>query len=147
MSPRSILALSAVTSASLLASAVLAQPATGGQRAFTVALTGSAEVPGPGDTDGAGTAKISVNVPKKQVCYELRVSGIATATAAHIHAGATGIAGPPVVTLDAPASGASKGCVDVTAKLAAQILGQSSRYYVNVHTGDFPAGAIRGQLK
>lgn len=147
MSPRSIFALSFVTSALPLAAAAMAQPASGGQRTFTTTLTGPVEVPGPGDPDGTGSANITVKLPEKQVCYELSVSGIATPTAAHIHEGAAGVAGPPVVSLDAPASGASKGCVDVTAKLAAQILSHASRYYVNVHTDDFPAGAIRGQLK
>jgi CHRD domain len=43
--------------------------------------------------------------------------------------------------------GASSGCVTVAATLAADILAHPKAYYVNVHTGDFPAGAVRGQLK
>lgn len=147
MTSRSTMALFTLTSASLVATAAVAQSAAGGQRSFTTALTGAAEVPGPGHSDGTGSATVTVSVPKKQVCYEIDVSGIGTPTAAHIHEGAAGDAGPAVVTLETPDTGSSNGCENVTAKVVAQILAQPSQYYVNVHTGDFPAGAVRGQLK
>ena len=130
-------------SAALIAGAATA--ADGGRKLQTN-LTGAAEVPGPGDADGTGTAQITVNAGQKQVCYKLRVSNIAPATAAHIHEAAPTAAGPVVVTLGAPTSGTSSGCVTVTRALALEILKRPADYYVNVHNAAFPGGAVRGQL-
>jgi hypothetical protein len=126
-----------------------------GGRPFSTVLTGEAEVnavgvPNQGDLDGSGTATITVNPGQEEVCWEINAAGIELpATAAHIHVGAAGVAGPVVVTLSAPdASGFSSGCttVDVNRDLAKAILKNPEDYYVNVHTSVFPAGAIRGQL-
>ena len=130
-------------SAALIAGAATA--ADGGRKLQTT-LTGAAEVPGPGDPDGSGTAQITVNPGQKQVCYKLRVSNIASASAAHIHEAAPTAAGPVVVTLGAPTTGTSSGCVTVTRELALEILKRPADYYVNVHNAAFPAGAVRGQL-
>ena len=43
---------------------------TGG-RPLTASLTGAAEVPGPGDPDGTGTALITLNQGQNEVCFEL----------------------------------------------------------------------------
>ena len=115
-------------------------------RSLSTTLTGAAEVPGPGDPDGAGTATLTVNPGLGQICYELTVSGIAPATAAHIHLGAVGVAGPVVVPLAPPTGGSSSGCAEVSRELALAILKTPSDYYVNVHNADYPAGAVRGQL-
>ena len=130
-------------SAALIAGAATA--ADGGRKLQTN-LTGAAEVPGPGDPDGTGTAQITVNPGQKQICYKLRVSNIAPSTAAHIHEAASTAAGSVVVTLGAPTSGMSSGCVTVTRDLALEIVKRPSDYYVNVHNPAFPAGAVRGQL-
>lgn len=110
-------------------------------------LTGAAEVPGPGDPDGSGTFSIHPDTRMAtRMCYDLSVAGIATATAGHIHRGASGVSGPVVVPLMAPANGKSEGCVDVTAALAAEIMANPGGFYANVHNAEFPAGAVRGQL-
>jgi hypothetical protein len=123
-----------------------AQDKKHGGRPFTAILTGAAEVPGPGDGDGAGTASITLNHGQGQICYELSVSNIGTATAAHLHAGASTIAGPVLVTLDAPASGSSKGCVNVDKAKITDIMNNPGNYYINVHNAEFKDGAVRGQL-
>lgn len=117
-----------------------------GGRPITVTMTGAAEVPGPGDTDGTGTATFTLNPGKEQVCYELMVDKIATANAAHIHSGAVDKAGPPVVTLTAPANGSSKDCATLARDKIMDILKNPENYYVNVHNAEFPDGAVRGQL-
>ena len=111
-------------------------------------MTGAAEVPGPGDTDGAGTAEITLNDDTNQVCWDITASNLVLpAVAAHIHTGATGVAGDPVVTLTAPdATGASNGCVNADDSLVDDIIDNPGSFYVNVHTSDFTGGAIRGQL-
>lgn len=143
-----IKSLAVVTaSAALLATATFAQSTDTGGRKLQTALTGAAEVPGPGDPDGTGTAEITVNSGQNRVCYKLSVSNIAPATAAHIHEAPPTAAGPVVVTLGAPnASGMSSGCVTVTRALALEILKRPADYYVNVHNAAFPGGAVRGQL-
>jgi hypothetical protein len=115
-------------------------------RPLSTTLTGAAEVPGPGDPDGTGTAALTVNPGLSQICYELTVSGIAPATAAHIHVGPVGVAGPVVVPLAPPTGGSVSACAEVDRELALAILNNPSDYYVNVHNADFPAGALRGQL-
>jgi hypothetical protein len=118
-----------------------------GGHGLTAALTGPAEVPGPGDPDGGGTALITLNQGQNQVCFELAVTNIAAATAAHIHSGEAGKAGPPVVTLEPLSnSGASKGCVSTTADQIKGIRQNPAGFYVNVHNAEFPGGAVRGQL-
>src|SRR5262249_31092041 len=69
------------------------------------------------------------------------------AAAAHLHSGAAGVAGPVVVPFATPnASGTSSGCAPANRALVEKILKTPASYYVNVHTAEFPGGAIRGQL-
>lgn len=114
---------------------------------INVELSGAAEIPGPGDPDGRGFAEISIVGRFDRLCYELTVHDIELATAAHIHRGAAGVAGPPVAALDAPADGESSGCMRLEAGLASEIERNPAGFYVNVHNAAFPAGAIRGQLR
>nr|WP_157528174.1 CHRD domain-containing protein [Kibdelosporangium sp. MJ126-NF4]CEL17467.1 hypothetical protein [Kibdelosporangium sp. MJ126-NF4]CTQ91306.1 hypothetical protein [Kibdelosporangium sp. MJ126-NF4] len=108
-------------------------------------LTGAAEVPGPGDSDGRGSA--TVRAGRDRVCVSLNVRKIQQATAAHIHRGERRTAGPVVVNLTAPSDGYSHSCTAVGRDLAKEIRNHPSRFYVNVHNGEFPAGAVRGQLR
>ena len=130
-----------------LVALVLALPASAkGKQATTLkaTLTGEQEVPGPGDKDGRGHAVVKVF--KAKVCYTLEVKRIKPATAAHIHLGLRGEAGPIVAELKAPTDGSSSGCVAVPRALSLGLKEHPSRYYVNVHNEPFPEGAIRGQL-
>jgi len=117
-----------------------------GGRPLRASLSGADEVPGPGDMDGSGTALITFNQGQGLVCWELSATDILTATAAHIHAGEMGIAGPVVVALSPPEDGSSSGCASVDPTLIMEIRQNPEGYYVNVHTSDFPSGALRGQL-
>jgi hypothetical protein len=130
----------------LVALATIPSFAADGGRPLAAVLTGAAEVPGPGDPDGSGTARLTLNQGQGRICYKLTVSGIAPATAAHIHIGAAGVAGPVVVTLAAPTGGSSSSCITVDADLIKAIRQHPENYYVNVHNAEFPAGAVRGQL-
>lgn len=142
---RSILLTGAIATAALIVSTpVLAQDDSG--RRFTVTLEGENETPVLGDPDGTGTATVRVNPGKGQLCYSIRVSGIAPATMAHIHEAPAGSAGPVVQGLQAPTGGSSNGCVSIGRELALEIIREPSDYYVNVHNAEFPGGALRGQL-
>lgn len=146
MTPAKTLVTSLAASAALVATAAIAGPATGGAK-FNATLTGAAEVPGPGDPDGSGTAKITINPGQSKICWQISVSNIDPATAAHIHSAPAGIAGPVVVTLSPPvANNSSSGCATVSRSLADAIRKSPQGYYVNVHNAAYPAGAVRGQL-
>jgi hypothetical protein len=109
-------------------------------------LSGAEENPSA-DPDGTGFAKITLNVGQGTVCWQLTVSNIAPATAAHIHAAPAGVNGPVVVPLSPPTSGTSGGCREnVDPALIQAIIDHPELYYVNVHNAEFPGGAIRGQL-
>ncbi|HEV2950530.1 MAG TPA: CHRD domain-containing protein [Actinomycetota bacterium] len=147
------LAIVALTGAAILTTAMLAEgsPAAtqAGRPAVRLArLTGEVEVP-TGDLDGSGLSTVIVHPARGRLCFTIVVDDIVLpATAAHIHVGRAGVAGPIVVPLTAPdAEGTSAGCVSgVDQGLLTAIKRHPRQYYVNVHTTDFPAGAVRGQL-
>lgn len=117
------------------------------QRATLVAELSGSAAPTGGDPDGAGRAEITVDTGRLRICYALTATGIAPASAAHIHRGAPTDTGRPVVRLVAPKDGESRACVDVSAYEANEILRRPESYYVNVSNAEHPAGALRGQLK
>jgi len=122
------------------------QAATQDEITLMATLSGAAEVPGPGDADGSGTAHATLKPAQGEVCFEISVSNIGEATAAHIHTGAAGQSGGPVVDLEVATHGLN-GCVSgVTDEVIAQIRENPSAYYVNVHNAEFGGGAVRGQL-
>jgi len=142
---KKIHAMLLVSLAFLVVPSVAASDTSGAPR--MTSLSGAEEVPGPADPDGSGFAVIKLNVGRTRVCWELSVSDIAPATAAHIHAAPAGVAGGIVVPLSPPTSGSSSGCRDgVDPVLIQAIVDHPDQYYVNVHNADFPAGAVRGQL-
>ena len=117
-----------------------------GGRPLTATLTGGAEVPGPGDPDGSGTANVRVNPGQGCISYDVAVEGIEPATAAHIHEAPAGAPGPVVEELEAPTDGTSSGTVTVDREEAKDIVQNPDEYYVNVHNAEYPGGAVRGQL-
>ena len=121
--------------------------ATTGGTAFNITLVGNVESPA-GDPVATGTATVRLRAGQGQLCYKIAAENLSgPAVAAHVHKAAAGTAGPVVIPLATPGSnGKSGGCVGVARTLVAQILAAPVSYYVNVHTAEFPAGAIRGQL-
>ena len=102
---------------------------------------------GAGDRDGRGTATAVID--GRRLCFGITVRDIDQPVAAHIHRGRRTENGPVVVPLRAPGSGdpgATSGCVTVRRALARQMLRNPQRFYWNVHTKRYPAGAVRGQL-
>jgi hypothetical protein len=136
----------ALSAAALLALAGATIASAAGGRPYMTALEGEQERPVIGDLDGTGHAWITVNAGLGEVCYELHVTGIEPAAAAHIHRAPAGEPGPVVVPLAAPTEGSSSGCVAVSRELALDLLRDPEAFYVNVHNADFPGGALRGQL-
>lgn len=109
-----------------------------------VSLTGAEEVPAVTTAaSGVGTIKISKD---KSVSGSIKTKGI-EGTAAHIHLGAPGQSGPPIITLTKGSDGTwtvppgSKLTDDQYASF------KSGNLYVNVHSAEHKPGEIRAQLK
>jgi hypothetical protein len=140
-------AIALAATAGLFLAAVVPAAAVEAGVPFTVELIGAAEVPGPGDPDGSGTATLTINPGLGQVCYTIEVAGVAPLTGAHIHEAPSTGSGDVVVGLPVPVGSlGGTGCVAVSRELAVDIITNPSEYYVNVHNAEFPRGALRGQL-
>jgi hypothetical protein len=107
-------------------------------------LTSKQEVPAPsGGASAHGTFKGTVT--GKTLKWKLTFSGLTgPATAAHIHTGAKGKAGPVVVPLCAPCKSPVSGKATLTAAEMKSF--KAHKLYVNVHTMKNANGEIRGQL-
>jgi hypothetical protein len=132
----------------LLGAAVATAVATAAiGQTMTVPLSALAEKPKPGDRRASGVATVQLLTLKSQVCYKIEAKDLAPVVMAHIHKGSPDVAGPVVVTLANPdASGKSAGCLAIPLSLALDIAHYPRGYYLNLHTKEFPDGAIRGQL-
>lgn len=149
MSRRRLLSLPLALLAALIAVVVLAGAASA-KTELHARLRGFKEVPGPGDPNGRGTARVVLRPRLGEVCFRIQVYNIQLpATGAHIHEGGPGEAGPIVVALTSPdRSGRSRGCLTgLETGLLRDIARHPRQYYVNVHNIRFPAGAVRGQLR
>lgn len=124
-----------------------ANPVAAEHRALGAIMNGANERPGPGDEDGIGAAGVLINTETGRICYVLAVRRIEPATMAHIHRGTADTFGGIVVHLEPPTRGFKAACTLADPALAAEIAGNPSGFYVNVHNAAFAAGAIRGQLR
>ncbi|PZS40370.1 MAG: hypothetical protein DLM62_03220 [Pseudonocardiales bacterium] len=125
---------------------------------FSIQLTGH-EVPGEGDHNGQGYARLDLNPEHETACFVItwrRIDGAVTAL--HLHAAHHGGQGPRWIDFfnDKHLAGAGNtvsGCVHVDGshgmsprdKIQA-VIKDPSGFYLNVHSTEFPDGAIRGQL-
>jgi hypothetical protein len=151
------LGIIAATGAVMALSFNIANALVGGPPArtpFFAVLLGGNEVDSAGnanagDQDGRGSATVIVHGQGK-LCFGITVTGIDKPTAAHIHRKFAGQNGPIVVTLTPPATGnpgASSKCLSgISQSLLNDIRDGAGEFYINVHTGRFPNGALRGNL-
>jgi CHRD domain len=124
----------------------------GGDRALFSVMTGAKEVDatgqkGVGDPNGRGS--FSATLDGRTLCYGIQVKNIEDPVASHIHRGGRSVAGPVVQALEHPDTGdpgSSSACVRLIRSLARELRANPRSFYVNVHTADFPGGAVRGQL-
>jgi hypothetical protein len=154
MKRRFILAAGVVAAATIGAVSLSSgQPSTPQDKALFGVMTGKKEVDAEGnrrvgDPDGRGSFT-AIIVDGTQFCYGITVDNIDPPTAAHIHIGRPNQAGDIVVPLDFPDSGdpgTVSACTTISSTLAAAILKNPHKYYVNVHNTPFLGGAVRSQL-
>lgn len=102
-------------------------------------------VVGGGSDEGYADFSAKIDTKAGKICYVLEVGDVVP-VAAHIHEGKAGANGGPVVTLEITGPG-NEVCMALDAKLAKKVGSKPAGYYVNVHTAEFPGGALRGQLE
>jgi CHRD domain len=119
---------------------------------FTVHLAPTAS----GDQDGSGVAVLRLDLDHQQICYTIVVRNIGQPVepalgigSAHIHTALTGGVFVNLLT-DFRSTGSdtyiARGCVSTSTANIEAILSNPDQYYVNVHTVEFPRGAIQGSL-
>ena len=109
-----------------------------------VHLTGAQEKP-PVTTSASGTGTITI-AADRTLSGTIKTTGV-DATMAHIHVGAPGQSGPPIITLNKGADGVWS--VPAGSKLTDEQYAsfKAGNLYVNIHSAEHKAGEIRGQLK
>lgn len=155
MQRRSILA---TVAAALLLLALTAGTALGARPVwtFSIALEGAQEV-APGDLDAKSRAIVQVRPDAGVACFNIGWMGIdGDVFGGHIHAAPAGSNGGIVVSLfggplGPPTDfsgdrGRTMGCVTADSGVLWNIVNDPAGYYVNVHSTEFPGGAVRGQL-
>jgi hypothetical protein len=125
-------------------SLLLAGAATAEVISYTARLKGAAETP-PNASTGAGSASVTLDTSSKRLSWTVEYSGLTgPATMAHFHGpAAVGKAAGIQVPLPDVASPA-KGTATLTDRQIAEL--KAGKWYINVHTAQYPAGEIRGQV-
>jgi len=127
--------------------------------ALSAGLEDENEVP-PVDAGATGAAVLRINTDQNVVCATLDVEKgpedgtFLGAPGAHVHEAPPGMNGPIVQPLPRPSdaegdmNGNAGGCLDADPLLDLQeLVDDPAGYYVNVHTTEYPAGIVRGQLQ
>jgi len=100
-------------------------------------------------TTATGSGYALVNTDDYSLELQVVTSGVADATAAHIHTGAVGIDGPVLLGLEQDSDDMNRWMAPANAMLDATIFGvlATGGHYVNVHTPAYPTGELRGQIQ
>lgn len=125
----------------LLVFGLLALPGSAFARVYDVKLSGAQEVPA-NDSAATGECLAYLNDAQNQLTVICK-HDVAGATAAHIHRAPAGENGSPILPFDNAAS-PFKGVFSVSAQDVADLM--AGNLYVNVHSGAFADGEIRGQI-
>jgi hypothetical protein len=109
-----------------------------------VKLSGAEETPAV-ETSASGSGKISI-AADHSVSGDIKTKKI-DGTAAHIHVGAPGESGPPIITLVKGEDGEWKIPAGAQFNAEQYTAFKEGKLYVNVHSAAHKPGEIRGQLK
>ena len=143
---KALITLAVLALAAALAAGGLAAVQKEGVKKLSAKLTAAREVPKPKGVPSAATGTFTVTRRGKKLTFRLTFSHLTgKATAAHIHKGRAGKAGPVLVPLCGPCKSPVVKTVTVTSDQRDAI--EHGATYVNVHTKKNAAGEIRGQIK
>ena len=112
-------------------------------------LSGSKVVPGPGDPDASGRARIKSASQAETVCYRITFKGMPRPTAGHLHLGGPDETGEKIVKLFASKKGKRSPIEGCRHEVPASVIEQfhDNPTYVDLHNDRYPDGAVRGQLR
>lgn len=132
--------------AALLGLLGITAPAQGADaKSLKAAMTAAEETP-PGPDGATGTGRFVLDEAAGTLCYDLTWDEkTGQPNAGHIHRGKKGLQGPVVMSFSLPDK--PKDCVKADSALLKEIGSGPDGFYVNLHTGKYPTGAIRGQLQ
>ena len=139
-------------------------------RVFTADLRASSEVPPVtnAESGATGTATVTITPTRDSgnaitggtAMIQFTVTNMTSSSniiLAHVHTGATGVNGPPVINtnlsaataIPTPSGGASfeRSGLTVDAAVINAIVANPAGHYFNVHTTLNPGGVVRGQLR
>ncbi|NEX64759.1 CHRD domain-containing protein [Noviherbaspirillum galbum] len=135
---------STATPVSAPAPASTPTPSPAAPVSINMSLSGAQEVP-PNQSGAGGTGTLTLDTATRQYSATVTTTGIA-GTAAHIHNGAPGVAGP--ILFPMTQSPAGSGTWVVSGQLTADQMNAllAGQYYVNVHSAALPNGEIRAQI-
>ncbi|HYW51840.1 MAG TPA: CHRD domain-containing protein [Gemmatimonadaceae bacterium] len=141
------------TAAVAVAVAAAAASSAQAQTSFTSFLNGAQEAPTPRVTPAFGNGTVLLNAARTQITINLSFQGLlAPITIAHIHNGPVGVSGPVIIDIrdfittapDLRSGSIMNAVINVTPEQANILLAGNG--YFNIHTTQFPAGEIRGQI-
>jgi hypothetical protein len=138
----------------IVATMAAAQPASGQElapkRTTLVAnnMTGAQVVPGPGDPDGFGTARLPNDAAIGRICWDVHTNLVdVPLTGSLIHSGAAGQTGTVVLQLFGEVNDPNpSGCRTADTQLLRDLNQKSREFYLEISNFAYPSGAIRGQL-
>ena len=97
-----------------------------------------------------GQALALIGIHDSTLTYSISWRGIGTPTEADIHSGVRGVDGPvvvPLFTAPRPPDGLVSGTITVTdPTVLAALRSDPGSFYTDLHTNQFPGGAVRAQL-
>jgi hypothetical protein len=143
---KALVTLAVLALAAALAAGGLAAVQKEGVKKLSAKLTAAREVPKPKGVPATATGTFTGTLRGKKLTFRLTFAHLTgKATAAHIHKGRAGKAGPVLVPLCGPCKSPVVKTVTVTSDQRDAI--EHGATYVNVHTAKNKGGEIRGQIK
>lgn len=110
---------------------------------FKATIIGASETP-PNASTATGDATLTYDKSTRIFTIVVNFTGI-TAQAAHIHLGDVGVAGNVIFGFTPPVTSPINYTSPALTTTQETDL-ETNQYYVNIHSAQFPAGEIRGQL-
>ena len=117
----------------------------GGTKTFIAVINSGQEGVDLNTSNSFGNAHLIFDKTTDMLCFSISYSGLtATEIAAHFH-GPASAGSNADVQFGLPPGSPKTGCVGPLSKQQRKDL-EKGRFYINVHSVDFPGGEIRGQV-
>lgn len=102
------------------------------------------------NAQGSGSVSLRLDAGKSEMCFVVALTSLDQPVALHLHEGALGTEASDILAaLPAPPTGegTASGCLPADALLIDRVVAGPDDFFLDVHTQQYPAGAVRGQLQ